>query len=398
MKPIEIAKGIYSVGALDWNIRDFHGYSTDYGTTYNAFLIVDEKIALIDTVKRPFFNTLLSNISEIVDPSKIDYVISNHTEMDHSGSLPPIMEAVGKDKPLYCSKMGEKNLKMHFSDNWNYKVVGSHDELSLGENTIHFLETKMLHWPDSMFSYLKEKQILFSSDAFGQHLAGTAFFDNEASEDIVMHQAKKYYANILLPYSALIQKLLNQVTDLGLKFKMICPDHGIIWLKNPLKIVKAYANWSKQIPKNKAVIVYDTMWNSTQTMAESIARGILEKGIQVQLMNLKNCHRSNIVTEIMDAAAVLIGTPTLNNEIYPTVSDFLTYLKGLKPQNKLSMSFGSYGWSGEAVKYADKRTEEMKFDKLKQGLKIQYVPNKENLKSCIELGSEIGEAILKKLG
>jgi flavorubredoxin len=264
MNPIEIAPGVYDVGVTDWNIRDFHGYSTDLGTTYNAFLVIDEKIALIDSVKKEFADQLIENISRIVDPKKIDFIVSNHTEPDHSGGLARVMHRVGEDKPLYCSKMGHKNLPQHFTQKWNYHAVSGGEELKLGRRTLTFMETRMVHWPDSMFTYLKEDGILFASDGFGQHYAGPEKFDDQVGDRIMAH-AKKYFANILLPYAPLIEKLIQQVQAAKLDLRMICPDHGIIWRRDPGKIVAAYQTWCRQEPEKKAVIIYDTMWKSTQT-------------------------------------------------------------------------------------------------------------------------------------
>jgi len=396
MRPVEITKGIYDVGVIDWNIRDFHGYSTYRGTSYNAFLIVDEKIALIDTVKKNFADQLIDNISKIIDPKKIDYVISNHTEMDHSGALPRVMHRVGEDKPLYCSKMGANNLARHFPQRWDYHAVGTGKELSLGNRTLTFLETRMLHWPDSMFTYLKEDKILFSSDGFGQHYAGHERFDDQIGEDIMLH-AKKYYANILLLYSPLVLKLLETVAQLKLEIDMICPDHGIIWRKDPVKIVNAYAKWAKQEQEKKAVVVYDTMWHSTQGMADEIAAGIANEGVSVRPIHIRSSHRSEIMTEVLDAAAVVVGSPTLNNQLFPTVSDFLVYMKGLKPLNKIGAAFGSYGWSGEAVKLINKELEAMNFDVIDPGIRIQYVPEKKGLEACFELGKKVGQAINEKI-
>lgn len=392
MKPIEIAKGIYDVGVNDWNIRDFHGYSTYQGTSYNAFLIIDEKIALVDTVKKEFADQFLENIAKIIDPKKIDYVISNHTEMDHSGGLPRILHYIGEDKPLYCSKMGLKNLSRHFPQKWNYHGVANGEELSLGKRTLTFLETRMLHWPDSMFTYLKEDKILFSSDAFGQHYAGHEKFDDQLGDEIMFH-AKKYYANILLLYSPLILKLLDKVAELGIEIDMICPDHGIIWRKDPGKIISAYAKWASQEPEKKAVVVYDTMWHSTEAMAEAIAQGIVDEGVIAKPIHIRSSHRSEIMTEVLDAAAVVVGSPTINNQLFPTVSDFLTYMKGLKPKNKIGAAFGSYGWSGESVKLINQELEAMKFDIIDPGVKIQYIPDQDGKNACYELGKKIGKAI-----
>ena len=394
MKPIEIAEGIFEVGATDWNIRDFHGYSTKEGTTYNAYLIIDEKITLIDTVKKDFADDMLYKINQIIDPKKIDYVISNHTEMDHSGGLPRIMHKVGEDKPLYCSKVGYKNLSRHFPQTWNYQPVENGSELSLGKRTLTFLETRMLHWPDSMFTYAKEDKILFSSDAFGQHYAGPERFDDQINEAIMPH-AKKYFANILLLYAPLILKLVDKVTEMGLKLKMICPDHGIMWRKDPTNIINAYVEWGQQKPRRKALVVYDTMWHSTEMMANAIVDTLGQEGVEAKPMHLRTWHRSDIITEVLDAGAVLIGSPTLNNGLFPTVSDFLTYMKGLKPKNKLGAAFGSYGWSGEAVKLINKELEDMKFEVIDPGVRAEFVPDQASLEACQELGKKIAEKLPK---
>lgn len=392
MEPMEIAKDIFLVGAVDWNIRDFHGYSTKQGTTYNAYLIMDEKIALIDTVKKEFADELIRNISQIVDPKKIDYVISNHTEMDHSGGLPRVMHKVGEDKPLYCSKMGHKNLSRHFSQKWNCQPVENGGELNLGKRMLTFMETRMLHWPDSMFTYVREDKILFSSDAFGQHYAGLEKFDDQIGDAIMPH-AKKYFANILLLYSPLILKLVSKVTEMGLALDMICPDHGIIWRQDPSRIINAYVEWSNQEPKRKAVVVYDTMWHSTETMAEAIVDALGQEGVDAKPMHLRNWHRSDIITEVLDAGAIIVGSPTLNNGLFPTVSDFLSYMKGLKPKNKIGAAFGSYGWSGEAVKLINKELEAMKFELVDPGLQIKYVPNDKGIDACHQLGKKIAQAL-----
>jgi len=392
MKPVEIAAGIYDVGVMDWNIRDFHGYSTYRGTSYNAFLILDDKITLIDTVKAEFADELLENVAALVDPKSIDYVVSNHTELDHSGGLARVMHKIGGDKPLYCSKMGAKNLVRHFPRKYDYRPVASGEELSLGRRTLTFLETRMLHWPDSMFSYAKEDRILFSSDAFGQHYAGYEKFDDVIGEAIMPH-ARKYFANILLPYSALVLKLVEQVTAAGLEIKMICPDHGVIWRRDPAKIVQAYVRWSRQAPAKKAVVVYDTMWHSTEKMAEAIAAGLAAEGVDAKPMHLRRWHRSDILTEVLDAAAVIVGSPTLNNGIFPTVSDFLTYLKGLRPQRKIGAAFGSYGWSGEACGLITRELESMKIEIAAPELKLQYRPDGAGRQASYEFGRAIGRAV-----
>ena len=392
MKPIEIAKDIYCLPAIDWNVRDFHGYSTFQGTTYNAYLIMDKKITLIDTVKKDFADELIAGIRQLVDPKKIDYVVSNHTEMDHSGGLARVMHRIGEDKPLYCSKMGQKDLLKHYPQEWNYQPVENGGELSIGKRTLAFLETRMLHWPDSMFTYAKEDKILFSSDGFGQHYASLERFDDEVGDAIMPH-ALKYFANILLPYAPLILKLLDKVKEMGLPLDTICPDHGIIWRKDPAKIINSYAEWSLQIPKRKALVVYDTMWHSTEKMADTIVEALGAEGVDAKSLHLRSNHRSDIMTEVLDAGAILVGSPTLNNGLFPTVSDFLTYMKGLKPQNKVAAAFGSYGWSGEAVKLINQELEAMKFKLVDSGLKVQYVPDEEGLAACQELAKKTAQAL-----
>ena len=392
MKPLEIAKNIYWVGSIDWNIRDFHGYSTYQGTTYNAFLIKDEKVVLIDTVKKDFFPEWMDQIRLLVDPKKIDYVISNHAELDHSGSLDWLMHVIGSEKPVYCSKLGAQNLARHFHEGLNLKPVNEGEELKLGQRNVTFLETRMLHWPDSMFTYLKEDHILFSSDAFGQHYAGMERFDDQIGE-VIMSHAQKYFANILLLYSPLVLKLVEKVTRMGLPIKMICPDHGIMWRKDPGKIIRAYVQWAQQKPQKKALVIYDSMWHSTQAMAEAIVDALAQERVDARSMHLRTIHRSDVMTEVLDAGAILVGSPTLNNGLFPTVADFLCYMKGLKPLNKIAAAFGSYGWSGEAVKLINQDLEAMKFRIVDPGLNIQYVPDKKGLEACHALGKKVAQAI-----
>jgi flavorubredoxin len=385
-KPITLADGIYSVGCRDWDIRDFHGYYIHEGTSYNAFLVTGEKNILIDTVKSNFADELLDNISRIIDPKEIDAVISNHTEMDHSGALTRIMHKIGEDKPLYCSKMGAKNLKSHFKHDYNFQAMGSGDTLTIGNRNFSFLETRMLHWPDSMFTYMPDEKILFSSDAFGQHYAGDKFFDDEIGDEIMPH-ARKYYANILLHFSPRVQALLADVAKMKLDIRMICPDHGIIWRKDPSKIITAYDQWSKQEPAKKAVVIFDSMWESTTKMARAVTSGIESENVSVRLMNTRKWHRSDIMTAVMEAGAVAVGSPTLNNGIFPVIADVMTYIKGLRPQNKLAAAFGSYGWSGEAVKILNKEFEEMKWEIVDDGVKVLYVPDASDLERCFDLGA-----------
>ena len=396
MPPIEVLKDIYWVGAVDWNIRDFHGYSVDKGSSYNAFLAIDDKVTLFDTVKRGFKNDLIDNIRQIIEPAEIDYLIVNHVEMDHSGLISEIADLVQPEK-IICSEMGKKNLLAHFhQEEWPYEAVKTGDTVSLGKRSVQFIETRMLHWPDSMFSYIPEDRLLISSDAFGQHLASSERFDDQVDLSMLLGHAAKYYANIILPYSTLVQKLLAQVREIGLKIDMIAPDHGLIWRKNPQKILEHYDMWSQQKSKVKALVIYDTMWHSTEMMAKAIVEGLVEQGVSAQLFDLSTNHRSDIITEVLDAGALIIGSSTLNNGMLPHMADLLHYMKGLRPAKKIGAAFGSYGWSGEAVKLITTAMEEMKFEILDPGIKVQYVPQDDDLKKCADLGRKIARTLKKQ--
>ncbi len=397
MQVYEIKKDIFWVGAVDWLVRDFHGYSTYKGTTYNAFLMFDEKTVLFDTVKKNLCSDLVHRIRTLTDPQKIDYIVVNHVEMDHSGSLPEIVELVKPEK-IICSKMGYKNLLDHFHrPDWPYHVVENGETISVGKRSITFIETRMLHWPDSMFSYIPEEKLLISSDAFGQHLGTSERFDDQVDQSELMYQAKKYYANILYLYSPQVRKLLKNVAELGLEIDMIAPDHGVIWRKDPGKILKAYENWSHHRGTKKALVIYDTMWHSTEMMAKAVADGIESTGVSVKLLDLSVNHRSEIVTDIIDAKGICLGSPTLNNGLLPRMAGFLMYLRGLRPAQKFGFAFGSYGWSGEAVKHMNKAMEEWKFELIHEGIKVKYVPDHEALKKCKEAGKLMGEKIIEAL-
>lgn len=389
----ELAKGVHWVGAVDWDIRDFHGYSTYKGTTYNAFLVVDEKITLFDTVKRSHMGELLRNIRAIVDPEKIDYIVVNHVEMDHSGSLPGLVDLIKPEK-IFCSPMGKKAILDHFhQEDWPFEVVKSGNEISLGKRTVQFIETRMLHWPDSMFSFLKEDGILFSSDAFGQHLASSERFDDEVDLSVVMKESAKYYANILYLFAPLIKKLLASVAEMNLDIKMIAPDHGIIWRTHQDKILEAYDKWSKNEADKKALVIYDSMWHSTEEMAHAVSAGLIEAGVSTNMVNLQVHHRSDVMTQVLGAKAIVLGSSTLNNGLLPRMAGFLMYMRGLKPTNKIGATFGSFGWSGEAVSLMNKALEEMKIDVIEDGLKIKYVPTEEKLDECRDMGRRVGKAV-----
>ncbi len=390
----ELARGVYSVGAIDWDIRDMHGYSTNRGTTYNAFLIIDEKVTLIDTVKHTCRDQLFANIREIIEPEKIDYIVANHIEMDHTGCLQEIMELVKPEK-LICSTMGKKVLLDHFHrEDWPYEVVKSNAEISLGKRTLQFIETRMLHWPDSMFTYVKEDGLLFSSDAFGQHLASSEMFDDEVDFSKLMYECGKYYANILYPFSPLVKKLIGTLEEMKLELKMIAPDHGILWRSHIPEIIEAYRGWSSGKAKNRVLIIYETMWESTRKMAYAINHGLQEhKELSVSMINLKSAHYSDVVAEVLDAKAIVLGSSTLNNGMLPTMNTFIYYMKGLKPFNKYAAAFGSFGWSGEAVGMLNDICTDLKLDIIEEGLKNKFIPSEEVLNQCVEMGRRIGEKV-----
>jgi flavorubredoxin len=392
MEKVELKKGVYWVGVIDWNIRDFHGYSTTFGSTYNAYLILDEKNVLIDTVKAPFYLEMLSRISEIVDPSKIDYVVSNHVEMDHSGSLTQIVERIGSPTVI-TSERGKKGLEKHYKKSLKFKTVKTGETLSIGHRTLTFVEAPMLHWPDSMFTYIKEDQLLLPNDAFGQHIASSYRFVDEVGDEVMRHAAK-YYANILWPLAPLILKKLDEVVKMGIPIDMIAPSHGLIWRKDPSRIIQAYVEWSQGKMKNKILIIYDTMWGSTEAMAKAILKGIIEEGVEAKLLHLRSNHRSDIIEEMLEAKGILLGSPTLNNGMFPTMGDFLTYMRGLKPKGKFFALFGSHGWGGGAIKEMRRNLEQEKFEIWEKELPIQFIPDPEELKSAIQFGKEFAIKVL----
>jgi flavorubredoxin len=395
-KAVPVTEDVWWVGAIDWNIRDFHGYQTRRGSTYNAYLILADKITLIDTVKAPFREEMMARIASVVDPEKINYIVSNHSEMDHSGSLPEVVAAVNPKK-VFASAVGAKTLKELFPLDREITAVQDGETLSLGNRSLTFMETRMLHWPDSMFSYLNEEQLLFSQDAFGMHLASLERFADECDPAVLAYEAATYYANIILPYSPLVLKLIKRVTAAGLSFRTIAPDHGPIWRKETGGIIGSYAKWAAQKPEAKAVVVYATMWHSTEKMARAVSEGLAAGGLRVKLMSMDEVHRSDVVYELLGAGALAVGSPTLNNHLLPNMADILTYLKGLKPRNLIGAAFGSYGWSGEAVKEIEEILAEMKVEMAEEGIRVKNVPDAEVLARCYELGKTMAEKVRSRL-
>ncbi|MDD5686986.1 MAG: flavodoxin domain-containing protein [Elusimicrobia bacterium] len=397
MKKIEIAKDIFWVGVVDWNVRNFHGYTytTKRGSTYNAYLIIDKKIALVDTVLGSFSGDMIEKIKEIIDPAKIDYIIANHVETDHSGALPDIMKLAKNAKVVGTAKCKE-GLYRHYYENWDFQVVKTGDTISLGSRTLKFLEAPMIHWPDSMFTYIPEEKLLLPNDAFGQHYATTERFDDEVDECSLMDEAAKYYANILIPYSPIILRKIDEVVKSGIEIKTIAPSHGIIWRKDPMKIVNAYVNWAKGLPLKKSVlIVYETMWNATEKMAKAILEGLKTGGAEAKLYNVSVSDRTEIMKEIFNSKGILVGSSTHDNNILPNIAGFLDFIKGLKIKNRIGASFGSFGWSGESVKIIENTLKESGIEVVLPPISAKYTPSEEDTKNCFEFGKTFAKKVME---
>jgi flavorubredoxin len=386
---VELKSGIHWVGAIDWNIRNFHGYSTHKGTTYNAYLVIGEKIALVDTVKAPFYGEMLERINNIIAPEEIDYLIVNHVEMDHSGSLPLIRETLPRVQIL-CSPRAEGELKLHYGDEIPLKVVKTGDVLELGRKSLTFVEVPMVHWPDSMVTYVKEDKVLLPNDAFGQHIASSERFDDELGWETIHPELTKYYANIVMPYGAQVLKALEALK--GIEVEAIGPSHGLIWRKHIPQLLATYEGWAKGETEERALVVYDTMWGSTEKMARAIYRGLTEEGIPTKMYRLTGSDTSDIVKEVLEARGLVLGTPTLNNGVFPTVAGFSTYIKGLRPKGRIAATFGSYGWGIGAIKAltADLQAAGME---VQEEFQVKFVPDGENLVKCEGLGRRVAQKI-----
>lgn len=395
MLPVEIKGNIFWVGIIDWDLRDFHGYQTEKGSTYNAYLIKAEKNVLIDTVKADFTDEFINGLKNIIDPTRIDYIVCNHAEMDHTGALPEIMQLVQPEK-LICSKSCEEALRAHFHDcdGWPFEIVKEGQAIDIGGKSLRFYGSAMIHWPESMTTYIPEDKVLFSNDIFGQHYATGERFDDEVNPGELYHQAAKYFANIFYPLAAATRKFIGRLEKNELAIDMIAPDHGLIWRKDVTGIIDKYKYWTAGEYEKKAVIVYDTMWESTAMMARAIHDGLNGEGVAAGLYDLRYNHRSDIITEILDARAVLVGCSILNSGILPKMADFLSYMGGLRPANKIGTSFGSYGWKNVITKLLNEKLEEMKIELIDDGLTVQYVPSENDQKNCIEFGRKVRQKIL----
>lgn len=384
------------VGKTDWELRNFHGeeYSTHKGSSYNSYLIRDEKIVLIDTVWKPFAKEFVANLKKEIDLNKIDYIIANHAEVDHSGALPELMKEI-PNVPIYCTKNGVKSLKGHYHEDWNFVEVKTGDTLDIGKNKLVFIEARMLHWPDSMFTYMTGDNILFSNDAFGQHYASEFMYNDLVDQDELYKEAIKYYANILTPFSPLVIKKIEEVVKLNVPLDMICTSHGIIWRDNPLQIVNKYMEWANKYKENQVTLVYDTMWEATRIMAESIAQGIknVDPSVNVKLYNSAKADKNDIITEVFKSKAILVGSSTINKGILSSVASILEMIKGLEFKEKKAAAFGSYGWSGESVKIINEELNKAGFQVIGNGLKELWIPDEEGIKRAIEFGEDLARNI-----
>jgi len=393
---INIKDTIKWVGKIDWELRKFHGdeYSTHRGSSYNSYLIEEEKTALIDTVWGPFAQEYVENLANEIDLGKIDYIIANHPENDHSGALPLLMQRI-PDVPIYCTKKGVQSLQGLYHQDWNFQVVKTGDKLSLGSKELIFVEAPMLHWPDSMFCYLTGDEILFSNDAFGQHYASEFMFNDRVDQAELFAECLKYYANILTPFSPMVIKKIQEVLGFNLPLDMICTSHGIIWRDNPAQIVEKYMEWADNYQENQITLLYDTMWESTRRMAEQIAAGIRQSDAQVtvKLFNLAKTDKNDVITEIFKSKAILMGSPTINNGILVSVAGLLEEIQGLKFKKKKAASFGSFGWSGESVKIISERLADAGFAIVDDGLKISWSPDDDGMDRCRQFGKNFVEAL-----
>lgn len=384
-----LREGIDWVGYVDWTIRDFHSYNTERGATYNAYLVRDEKTALIDTVKAPYADRLLRNLSALTEPAKVDYVICNHAEPDHAGALPRVMQSL-PNATLVCDKKCKVTLSQyHDTSPWKIQVVATGDTLSLGRHTLEFIETPMVHWPESMFTYIPEEKLLFSMDAFGQHYATSGRFDDEVSQCTLMEEAKAYYANIVMPFGKSVAACLKKAAEL--QIEMIAPAHGVIWRSRAAEILKAYESWCVCRPGPKVLVIYDTMWESTAAMARAIVEGASLPGVAARLIHVRRSNLTRIAAEVIDAATVAFGSSTLNRDMTPAAAAVLSYLKGLRPVGKAGFAFGSYGWGPGGAEAVDQSLRAMQWEILQQPIKAQYRPTPDILDECRAAGRMLAE-------
>ncbi|MBP9975884.1 MAG: anaerobic nitric oxide reductase flavorubredoxin [Synergistaceae bacterium] len=385
------------VGKVDWELLKFHGddYSTHKGSTYNSYLIEEEKTVLIDTVWMPFASEFVENLQKEIDLNKIDYIIINHGEVDHSGALPALMKLI-PDKPIYCTANAVKSLKGQYHQDWDFHVVKTGDKLDIGDGKeLIFVEMSMLHWPDSMATYLTKDNVLFSNDAFGQHYATEKLFNDLVDQCELFNECIKYYANIITPFSAILRKKLAEVLSLNLQIDIIATSHGVIWRDNPVQIVEKYLKWAEDYQENQISVIYDTMWNGTRELAERIAEGIglADKDVTVKLFNLAKNDDNDVITEVFKSKTVVVGSPTVGNSVLHSVAGFMHLMKGLKFKNKKAAAFGCYGWSGEGTKVISESMKNAGFELIdEEGLRNAWNPTEKAKEDAVNYGMKIAKA------
>lgn len=394
---VSLRDGIDWVGAVDWEVRDFHGYDTARGSTYNAYLVRDEKTALIDTVKAPFAGELLGNLAGVADPASVDYVVCNHAEPDHAGALPEVLAAL-PNAALVCTEKCRQTLAMYFDvSGWRVRILAPGESLSLGARTLEFVQTPLAHWPESMFTYLPQDGVLFSMDAFGQHYASAERFDDETDLSAVMDEARTYYANILLPFGTPTAKAMSATAKLDIR--LIAPSHGVIWRGHIPAILEAYERWTTGKVRPKVVVLYDSMWESTAEMAAAVRDGASGAGAETVLMHARRGGNiTQMASEVLEAAAVAVGSPTLNGTMMPAVGGALTYLQGLKPGGKAAVAFGSSGWARGGPESVNAALESLKWDLVREPVRAQYRPAPEALEACRDAGRMLAERALAMAG
>ena len=394
MSIVKVAENIYWVGVVDWNIRSFHGntYSTKRGSTYNAYLIMDDKVTLVDTVYGPFSKELIDNVREVVDPSKIDYIVANHVETDHSGALPEILKLCPKAKVYGTEKCREGLTRMYYIG-MDFQTVKTGDTLNTGKKTLSFIEAPMIHWPDSMFTYIRQDELLMPNDAFGQHLASSWRFDDEVDRCALMEEALKYYANILWPLGPIILRKIEEVLGSKIPIKVIAPSHGVIWRKSPGDIVGAYVKWAKNETKKKVVIAYETMWGATGKMAMNIAKGLVDGGMEAAIYDVSKSDHTEIIGQMLEAKGFIFGSSTHDNGMLPNIAGFLEFVKGLKPRGRLAGAFGSYGWGGGAVKEIEEVIKASGAELAVPSVSARFMPDETDIKKCYEFGKAFAQRI-----
>ncbi|MDD4573054.1 MAG: MBL fold metallo-hydrolase [Sphaerochaeta sp.] len=384
------------VGKIDWELETFHGddYSINNGSSQNAYLIQEEKTVLIDTVWKPYEREFRENLEREIDLEKIDFIVMNHGEVDHSGALPYLMEKI-PNTPIYCTANAVKSLVgQYHHPEWNFKVVKTGDSVDIGNGkSLVFVDMRMLHWPDSMATYMTGDNILFSNDAFGQHLAVEELFNDKTDQCLLWEEALKYYANILAPFSPLVKRKIEEIVGMNLPIDIIAPSHGAIWRDNPLQIVEKYAKWADNYQEDQITIVYDTMWDGTKALAHSLANEIqkISPDTRVKIFNISQTDKNDIMTQVFVSKAIAVGSPTVGQSILSSVAGWLHFLFELKFKKKKAAVFGCYGWSGEGVEVLEELLVKSGFEVTGPKVKVNWNPKQENLQEM----KGIAEALLQ---